>query len=358
MDKKYNDKQSITTNLSFTDGDKIDLYAIWEKPLKLTFNMNGGMYQGSEDDVVLSTKIYNLQYDYNFNINNGTVAKKDNYYLAQTGKIDAYGIYDSNGENSKYVKYDSNGNLYRFLGWSIDPNATEPDSDLIVYDTGHKTSYKICNNTTLYAVWEPVLVANVALKRTLGDLPFKNGSYPKGEVKNVRCSDGQQLVEVIAKPGEQCYYTITTKGKNGINAGIRFDNEIINIYANEGLWKDNLNPNTGTGEETLAYCGLDRNITIAENYLMRKFYIPQYLGTEKSCPSSVGKIQYQVLFEIAQPSYFYSTVYGINEQVEVVGTIYITTNTTSGSDPILPEHSDPIISVLDELRAKLKIRLK
>ena len=335
------------------------LYARWQRTIHLTFNMNKGQYQGSPNNVILTGVYYNNANGYNFSLTSTPTPASLPDYEKQQNYIDAYGVYDSNGENSKYVYFDElTETTYRFLGWSLDPNATEPDSDFIVFDSGHKVNYRIYDDTTLYAVWEPVLVANVALKRTLGDLPFKDGSYPKSEAKNIRCSDGQQLVEVIAKPGEQCYYTIATKGKNGINAGIRFDNEILNIYANEGIWNDNLNPNTGTGEETLAYCGLDRNFTITENYLMRKFYIPQYLGTVNSYPSSIGKLQYQVLFEIAQDSYFYTYVYGMNEQVEVVGTIYISTNTKPGEDPVPPTPSDPIVSVLDELRAKLKVKLR
>lgn len=191
-------------------------------------------------------------------------------------------------------------------------------------------------------------------------MKFSDGTLPNGTVQNVRASSGTQYIEVIAKPGEQCNYTIATNWRTDINAGIRFDDEILHIYEHDGIWKDSLNPNTGSGEEALTYCGLDRNFTIAENYLMRKFYIPQYLCTKNSYPNSIGKTQYQLIMEIAQESYFYRMVYGTAEQVEVVGTIYITTSAPSGGapEPTPPTPSDTIISVLDELRAKLKIRLK
>ena len=126
-----------------------------------------------------------------------------------------------------------------------------------------------------------------------------------------------------------------------------------------------MNPNTGTGEELSGASGLDRMINISSSNIIRKFYIPQYLGTVNSYESSVGVTTYQVLFEIAQNSYFYRKKFGTAEQVEVLGTIYITTSKTPGPgpgpgpdpDPPTPV-PEPVISTLDELRAKLKIRLK
>ena len=338
------------------------LYARWQRTIHLTFKMQGGQYQGSEDDVVLTGVYYNNADGYNFSLTMIPTPASLPDYEKQQGVIDAYGNYDTNGENGKYIYYDEDTETtYRFLGWSLNPDATEPDSDFIGFISGHKTSYRVYDDTVLYAVWEPVLITNVTLKRTLGDLTFSDGSKPKSTASNVRASSGIQTVEVIAKPGEQCYYQIVTKGKDAITAGIAFDSKIIDIYTHEGIWKDNLNPNTGTGEELNSACGLDRKINISSSNIIRKFYIPQYLGTTQSYDSSKGITVYKVLFEIAQDSYFYRTAYGKAEQAEVLGTIYITNKKVTPDpdpDPTPSPSPDPVISVLDELRAKLKIRLK
>ncbi len=337
------------------------LYARWQRTVHLTFNLNGGQYQGSTSDVVLTGVYYNNADGYNFSLTVTPTAESLPNYDKQQNYIDAYGVPDINGENSKYIKYDSlTETTYRFLGWSLSPDATEPDSDLISFVSSHKTTYRIYDDTTLYAVWEPVLIANVTLKRSLGDLVFSDGSYPNGEAKNVRASSGTQNVEVIAKPGEQCYYTIITKGKNGLTAGVAFDTKITDIYDNDGIWKDNLNPpEPSYVYDTIlnANCGLNRIIIVDSNNVTRKFHVPQYLGTEQSYVTSKGVNQYTVLFEIAQNSYFYQTVYGTAEQAEVQGTIYITTNKGPTPTPPGPGPGPSVLSVLDELRAKLKIRL-
>lgn len=342
------------------------LYARWKRTIHLTFDMNGGFYQGDSKDVTLTGIYYNNADGYDFSLTSTPTPESLPNYEKQQGVIDAYGSYNmddeygKNGENQKYVKTDAEGITYRFLGWSLDKNATEPDNRFISFLESHQKDFRIYDDTTLYAVWEPVLITNITLKRTLGDLKFNNGDTPLSNVQNVRASSENKNVEVIAKPGEQCNYIIATKGRKEIQAKVIFDSKITDIYTNNGIWTDNLNPNTKTGEELSESHGLDRLIKLGTiNSVMKKFYIPQYLGTSQSFESSIGKTQYQMIFSIEQDSYFYKLVYDDKEKAEIYGTIYITTyKSGDGTDETPVNPSEPITSVLDELRAKLKIRLK
>lgn len=342
------------------------LYARWKRTIHLTFDMNGGFYQGDSKDVTLTGIYYNNADGYDFSLTSTPTPESLPNYEKQQGVIDAYGSYNmddeygKNGENQKYVKTDAEGITYRFLGWSLDKNATEPDNRFISFLESHQKDFRIYDDTTLYAVWEPVLITNITLKRTLGDLKFNSGNTPLSNVQNVRASSENKNVEVIAKPGEQCNYIIATKGRKEIQAKVIFDSKITDIYTNTGIWTDNLNPNTKTGEELSESHGLDRLIKLGSiNSVMKKFYIPQYLGTSQSFESSIGETQYQMIFSIEQDSYFYKLVYDDKEKAEIYGTIYITTyKSGDGTDETPVNPSEPITSVLDELRAKLKIRLK
>lgn len=327
------------------------MYARWQRTITLTFNMNGGQYQGSPNNVVLTGIYYTNADGYNFNILNGLTPASLPNYEQQIEKIDAYGTYDSNGKNNKYAKDDADGTEYRFLGWSLSPTATEPDSDFIVYSGSHKSTYRLYDNTTLYAVWEPILSANISIDRTLGNLTFKDGTHPKTSVSGVIASDGLQELSVIIKPGEQGKYSITTTGSDNIYIGSEFDTRITDIYTHPGTWTDNLNPSTledlilGQGH------GLNRAFKVSSVIETRKFYIPQYLGTPQSYSTSIGVTEYTFNLLIQQDSYYYRYL-GTKEEIPVQATIYIVADKVTD-----PSVVTPVISVLDELRTKLRIRL-
>lgn len=106
--------------------------------------MNGGQYQGSEDDIVLTGVYYTNADGYNFSLTTTPTPASLPDYEKQQNYIDAYGAYDDNGENTKYIRYDEpTETTYRFLGWSHDPNATEPETDFIGFVTSHKTTYRV-----------------------------------------------------------------------------------------------------------------------------------------------------------------------------------------------------------------------
>lgn len=348
----------VSSLLIVPDTSKFEktLYARWQRTIHLTFNMNQGTYQASPNDVVLTGIYYTNADGYEFSLDNTLTKSSLPDWETQQNKIDAYGTYGSNGENSKFTYTDINGVTYRFLGWSLNPNATEPDTDFIVYKNTHKLKYRIHKDTTLYAVWEPVLVSDIDVSRTLGNLNFDNGSSPKTTVKNVRASDGLQELEVIIKPGEQGQYTITSTGRATKLAGIEFDSKITDIYTHPGTWTDNLNPSTPEDLVSGQGHGLNRKLTISSIRESRKFYIPQYLGTSESYETSKGVYVYTMNMLIQQDSYYYKGL-GKHEEIPVTVTIYITPNNKYREPGPIPPGIDPVISVLDELRTKLKIRL-
>lgn len=345
FDIDYSDKQKVR-NLTTVDNDTVNLYAMWQRGLSLTFNMNGGYYNGSPDNVVLSSTIYDSYYGYTFNIAGGTTGEVAGLQTTQVNSIDAFGTYDANGINSKYKMSGNNGVEYRFLGWSTNKNAKEPDENLSVYlpSTG---LYNIYNNTTLYAIWEPVLTVDFNLSRTLGQLSYEDGTYPKDSIRGLTSSSGNNTVDVILRPGEQGQYTINTYNNSTVR--VAFDTKITDIYTHDGIWKDGLNPSTSEDLVENQGHGLDRQFTTNNVQSIRKFYLPQYLGTENSYASSIGVSRYNVLWSVYQDSYYYKTLNGGKEEIEIKGTIYLSKNKEPGS---------PIETVFDDLRTKLKIRLK
>lgn len=345
----YTDKQKIRNFRNVTEAGKIyDVYALWKRPIALTFNMNGGRYNGESREKELRGCVYNSRYSYEFNITNGKTAQQTGLQSIQSNTIDAYGAYDSNGINMKYTKV-LDGVEYRFLGWSLTPTATEPDISLCPYNSNRKSTYTIYKDTTLYAVWEPVLSINFTLQRTLGNLKFTDGASPISTIHSISAVTPNPQVSTIIKPGEQGQYIIETKNED-LAVKVAFDTKITDIYTHEGTWQDSLNPSTSEDLVTGQAHGLDREYTTRSSYESRKFYIPQYLGTEQSYVTSKGVNVYNMMCTISQPSYYYDKVYGKEEDIEIIGTIYISPNKTYSNTEIP--------SVLDELRSKLKIVLK
>ena len=146
----YLDEQTVS-NLKNTDGAVLDLYAIWRKPITLTINFNGGKFNDSTANQVLNYTMYNSELSHTFDI-------KPYYGGFKNNRISV-----NKGINNKLTKTDTNGIQYRFLGYSLNPNATVPDSNFDIYSLSRTENYTIRDNTTLYAVWEPVLQMTVQL---------------------------------------------------------------------------------------------------------------------------------------------------------------------------------------------------
>lgn len=356
--KAYNDKQGPEVyNMTSVNNEIVDLYAIWERGISLTFDMNGGSYNGSTDNVVLNAKVYNNNYSYPFNFVGELTAESENNYSEQIGSIDGCGDYDKNGINTKYKKGTGN-DKYRFIGWSLDPNAAIPDTGLGIGDIKNTKTYNVFNNTILYAVWEPILQVQLQLDRTLGSL---NDTLPNRVVATADMENA--AIGLAIRPGEQAAYTADIVG-NATNMDVAFDKLITDIYEYKGLWTDSLNPNPTTSDDRMVdniplsqTHGLDRQPSVADrSHVTRKFYIPQYLGTKQlegletiTGKQHIGIDTYTMTFTFTNAdSYYWKEIKGNpeGEQIEIIGYIY------------LPNKDGDIPSILDELRTKLKIRLQ
>lgn len=346
------------------DGDDVNLYALWYKDIALTFNMNGGRKSGSDADVVLKSTIYNDRYEYTFHIDNTKNTSTPNQDV-QIGSIDSWGIIGAEGKNKVYTRKDSDGTQYRFLGWSTNPDASEPDENMNVYDTSHHNSrYTIHDDTTLYAVWEPVLMA----KLTFGNVLSKKKTT---EWNTVSTYSSETELASEFKAGEQGLYIMNLRGNNNKQVTVTFDSAVTNVYNNSFFSvHDSLNTNVEGDSSVLDYCNLNKKYEpVAGKLLNNTFYVPMYLGTQTYADvvgeSSYKSGGYPISFVISQDSFYYQSVYHTKEVIKLNARIKLTDKSTTsggggggGSPYPDPTPGDPGMSILDQLRTKMKIRIR
>lgn len=336
--------------------------------IELTFDLNGGWYADAitneihEDKIVLKQEVFNV-YTYTFNI----LGAENKDLLNKVAKLDAYGSYSldsydknfehANGLNYTLIRIDDDGTEYRFLGWSINKDAVIPDKNIIVqgniintdvYDGTHSNTITIANNLTLYAVWEPILKASLQMNRVLGDKTFKDGSKPITTADRLTAVTSNPTLQLIIKSGEQGRYKSITRGKDSIQFDIEFDTRITDIYdyGNEtSLWYDNLNLVDNENKKELKSedqkHSLNRHINKSLGLVDRKFYIPQYLSTDRTYSSSVGVNKFNVNFTLTQESYFWSCVYNKKEEIKVPAEIYILKDDNTPPNPGPDPGPDP-----------------
>lgn len=332
----YTDRQNII-NLKSTENAVVNLFALWRKDLVLTFDLQGGLYNNSSEPIQLKASVYNSQKTYSFDIVDGQTAANLPKWTEQQGTIDAYGTWDDNGLNTKFFKINEKDPKCRFLGWNTDRNLKTPLINMIVYDTTSQiTKYAVEHNETLYAVWEPILIVGVKAGRTLGDLKMADGTLPKSTANNLTAITPVQKVQAIIKPGEQGYYNVVALGNEIYNIKVIFDDAITNIYNGGSTqdYSDTLNLVTSANRNELLDSkqkhSLNRDINTSNILTTRKFYVPQYLGTERSYPGNIGVQKYYNKFIISQPSYFYKYVKGMDEAITVDFELYLTQSGTAG----------------------------
>ena len=202
-----------------------------------------------------------------------------------------------------------------------------------------------------------MLQTNLEIGRTLGNLSFDDGTLPITNLTALNSSKGEQSMSIILRPGEQGFYRIDSTGSNDLSFKIAFDTRITDIYtqgdATSG-WKDNLNPSTHEDFQSGQGHGLNRQITGIRNFT-RKFHIPQYLGTNRSYDTSnpdktsVPVNKYVAVAVISQPSYYYNTVYGTDEQIIININIYISPNNSSDFNNV----EDKLPSIISEIRTRI-----
>ena len=325
----YTDKQTVK-NLKNTDGAVLDLYAIWKKPITLTFNFNGGKFNDSTANQVLNYTMYNSELSHTFDI-------KPYYGGFKNNRISA-----NKGINNKLTKTDTNGIQYRFLGYSLKPNATVPDTQFDVYSLSRTENYTIRDNTTLYAVWEPVLQMTVQLSvpknseimrltsdipvtTTLGNFKIPSGTKSTDIQSSATASVNSATIGTNVTNKDLVTYTVSAKGASNIKFSTAADSRILDIYThgNNNIWFDKLNT-TDKFEYTI------------DNFsnTTSSFTIPQYIGTKKSYKTSnpesaTGTSVYAIKFTCTQPSYYYSKYWNSPETTSVYGILFL--------NPTLPD---------------------
>lgn len=328
----YSDKQTVK-NLTTSDGATIDLYALWKKPITLTINFNGGKFNNDSTSKVLSYTMYNSELNHTFDIKQ--------YYgtLKETS-------YNSKGLNNNLTKTDSNGIQCRFLGYSLKPDATVPDSQFDVYANSTRTeNYIIRDNTTLYAVWEPILqmtaqvsaplnagtiqlTSDVPVTTALGNFKILSGTRNTDLSNSATASVKSATIGATVTNEDSITYTVSAKGNTEIKFSTAADSRILDIY-NHGKnnpWFDKLNEVT------------DFNYKITDfSSVTRSFTIPRYLGTTQSYQtsnpnSSSGTAVYGIKFTCTQPSYYYNKYWHTDESTSIYCILFLTTTPDGGGN--------------------------
>ena len=336
----YLDEQTVS-NLKNTDGAVLDLYAIWKKPVTLTFNFNGGKFNDSTANQVLNYTMYNSELSHTFDI-------KTYYGGFKNNRISA-----NKGINNKLTKTDTNGRQYRFLGYSLNPNATVPDSNFDVYNIKERTeNYTIRDNTTLYAVWEPVLqmtvqlsapqhsgvmqlTSDVPVTTTLGNFKISSGTRSTEIPSSATASVNSATIGTNVTNKDLVTYTVSVKGASNIKFSTAADSRILDIYThgNNNTWFDKLNT-TDKFEYTI------------DNFsnTTSSFTIPQYIGTKKSYKTSnpesaTGTSVYAIKFTCTQPSYYYSKYWNSPESTSVYGILFLNPTLPDDNTNVLPPYA-------------------
>lgn len=336
----YTDKQKVK-NLKNTDGAVLDLYAIWKKPITLTFNFNGGKFNDSTANQVLNYTMYNSELSHTFDI-------KTYYGGFKNNRISV-----NKGINNKLTKTDTNGIQYRFLGYSLNPNATVPDSNFDVYNIKERTeNYTIRDNTTLYAVWEPVLqmtvqlsapqhsgvmqlTSDVPVTTTLGNFKISSGTRSTEIPSSATASVNSATIGTNVTNKDLVTYTVSAKGASNIKFSTAADSRILDIYThgNNNTWFDKLNTT-------------DKFEYAIDNFsnITSSFTIPQYIGTKKSYKTSnpesaTGTSVYAIKFTCTQPSYYYSKYWNSPESTSVYGILFLNPTLPDDNTNVLPPYA-------------------
>lgn len=319
----YTDKQTVK-NLKNTEGAVLDLYAIWKKPVTLTINFNGGKFNNSTANQVLNYTMYNSELSHTFDIKQYYGGFKNNSASANKGL------------NTKLTKTDTNGIQYRFLGYSLDKNATIPDTQFDVYSSSRTENYNIRDNITLYAVWEPVLQMTVQLTApqhsgtmqltsaipvttTLGNFTIPSGTRSTDIPSSATASVTSATIGARATNKDLVTYTVSAKGTSNIEFSTAVDSRVLDIYThgNNNTWFDTLNT-------------IDKFDYTVDNFstTTSSFKIPQYIGTKKSYQTSnpestTGSSVYGLKFTCTQPSYYYSKYWNSPETTSVYAILFL-----------------------------------
>lgn len=310
------------------------------KAINLTIDFNDGKFNNSSTSKVMLGAICGSKTTHTFNI-------KPYYGGFKNNRISV-----NKGINNKLTKTDTNGIEYRFLGYSLNKNATVPDTQFDVYSLSRTENYTIRDNTTLYAVWEPVLqmtvqlsapqhsgvmqlTSDVPVTTTLGNFKIPSGTRSTDIPSSATASVNSATIGVNVTNEDLVSYTVSAKGASSIKFSTAADSRILDIY-NHGKnnpWFDNLNEVK------------DFNYSIDEfSSTIGSFTIPQYLGTTQSYQTSnpdlaSGTAVYGIKFTCTQPSYYYSKYWNSPESTSVYGILFLNPTLPDDNTNVLPPYA-------------------
>lgn len=340
----YKDGETVF-NLTATDGEVINLYAIWKKTVNLTFDFNGGQYDSNASNKVLTYDMYNSEFNHTFDI--------ASLYGKFKGGNTYQKVYDEKGLNNN-LTYTKSGTLQRFLGYSLNSGASIPASQFDVFKASRAADYTIIDNTTLYAIWEPVLEvkAKISSSANVTDIISSSTDIPittslgqftiKGGINSSTLKDSTNTIDYVKNikgmVTNECtvWYDISAKGRDNITFKMGTDSRILDIYNNgdsDSKWKDSLNDSTV----------FDRNINNFKS-IKSSLVVPQYIGTVQSYNTSNPKFAentkiYAIRYELSQPSYYYGKYFDTDERVTINAILFL----KPGADPNkLPENNTNI----------------
>ena len=325
----YLNRQTVK-NLTTVENKVIDVYAIWKKDVALTVNFNSGKFNNNTAPEVLTYTMWNSEFSHKFDI------KK--YY----GTMENGTAYNSKGLNKTLTKQLSNGLKYRFLGYSSSSTVNVPNTQYDVYYKQREEDKTITDNTTLFAVWEPVLQLDVklsslnvndgielkkdlAVKTKLGNFTLKKGTKSTAFNTSISSIDYTSAVKSVVTNRFRLDYTVSAKGGNNIKFNMATDEKILDIYRNgdsSSTWYDTLNKNTQFEKSIDNFSSTSGNIVI-----------PKYIGTKRSYETSNPSYTedepvYVIKFTASQPSYYYNKYWKTDEKVDVYGMLFLKALTT------------------------------
>lgn len=294
------------------------------KVITLTIDFSGGEFNGNTSSKMLLGGICDSKNTHTFDITQ--------YYGTLAGTS-----YNSKGLNNNLTKTDSNDVQYRFLGYSLNPDATVPDSQFDVYAKDTRTeNYAISEKTILYAVWEPVLqmtvqvtapshaetivlTDDISVNTAIGNFTIFSGTRNTDLSNSVTASVNSATIGATVTNEDLVTYTVSAKGNTEIKFSTAADSRILDIY-NHGKnnpWFDKLNEVT------------DFNYKITDfSSVTRSFTIPRYLGTTQSYQtsnpnSSSGTAVYGIKFTCTQSSYYYNKYWYTDESTSIYCILFL-----------------------------------
>ena len=323
----WNTDQTAATNgtvqyapgATFTINNNTTLYAVWQEIPK-----------------------YNVTYNKNLDAATGTVTDTSSPYYTGT-QVTVM-------PNDPDAGFKADG--YKFLGWSLNQNATEPDSN---WAAG--TTFTITGDIVFYAVWVPVY--NVTYVKNLdaatGDVPADTlNPYDSGSTVTVLSQGGLTATNYIFK-GWNTDQTAASNGTVQYAAGDSFTiTADTNLY---GVWEpkvtvtyhENINLDSGSAPvdsqspyengDTVTVLG-QGSMVPSGNYVFKGWNTNQTAATN-------GTVQYAAgaKFIITENT----DLYGVWEQVYTV--TYdknLTAATGEQTDPQSPYTGESNVTVLDQ----------